>query len=137
VWTRRRGIRLGLIRWTSSYPDCPFKSSAAPQRHRLRGEVTITPPPVPATFRCHWGTRHFSWVTASVPDYICLPSGTGFKFTLFTRRLPCSTTPIRKSLPTTSAPTRLRWHDSRHLAALPDASTVWGKVQGLRPRTRW
>ncbi|TLZ01766.1 MAG: DUF3455 domain-containing protein, partial [Gammaproteobacteria bacterium] len=49
------------------------------------GEVTITPPPVPANIQVPLGNTAFLVGHAvGTQNYICLPSGTGFKFTLFT-----------------------------------------------------
>src|SRR6266478_1508992 len=49
------------------------------------GGVTITPPPVPANIQIPLGNTAFLVGHAvGTQNYICLPSGTGFKFTLFT-----------------------------------------------------
>src|SRR5256885_13305745 len=60
-----------------------FTVSLAPPAYA--GEVTITPPPVPANIQVPLGNTAFLVGHAvGTQNYICLPSGTGFKFTLFT-----------------------------------------------------
>ena len=72
----------------------------------------VTPPRMPANIQVPPGNTAFLVGHAvGTQNYICRPSSTsisGVAFTLFTPRPPCSATITRKSLPTSSAPTRLR-----------------------------
>ena len=55
-----------------------FTVSLAPPAYA--GEVTITPPPVPANIQVPLGNTAFLVGHAvGTQNYICLPSGTGFK----------------------------------------------------------
>jgi hypothetical protein len=100
---------------------------------------TITPPPVPDKIRVPEGNKLFLVGHAvGTQNYICLPSGTGVKFMLFTPQAtlfngeseeisthyfspnPSQVNTDPKVLGT--HPIRATWQDSQ------DSSTVWGQV---------
>jgi hypothetical protein len=94
-------------------------------------EVTITPPPMPANIQVPAGNRAFLvGHGVGTQNYICLPSGTGFKFTLFTPQATLFND-VQKEIithffspnPFEGGTIRVTWQNSR------DASSVWGKVQ--------
>ena len=99
------------------------------------GEVTITPPPVPANIQLPLGNTAFLVGHAvGTQNYICLPSGTGFKFTLFTPQATLFNNADKEVIthyfspnPVEGGTIRATWQHSR------DASTVWAKVQGPSP----
>src|SRR5216110_2206046 len=99
------------------------------------GEVTITPPPVPANIQVPLGNTAFLVGHAvGTQNYICLPSGTGFKFTLFTPQATLFNNADKEVIthyfspnPVEGGTIRATWQHSR------DASTVWAKVQGPSP----
>jgi hypothetical protein len=94
------------------------------------GEVTITPPPVPANIQVPPGNTAFLVGHAvGTQNYICLPSGTGFKFTLFTPQATLFNDVDKEVIthyfspnPVEGGTIRATWQHSR------DASTVWAKV---------
>ncbi len=90
----------------------------------------ITPPPVPANIQVLGQRVFFVGHAVGTQNYICLPSGTTFKYTLFTPQATLFndaekevTTHYFSPNPDEPAtPIRATWQHSR------DTSTVWGKV---------
>src|SRR5216110_557147 len=95
------------------------------------GEVTITPPPVPANIQLPLGNTAFLVGHAvGTQNYICLPSGTGFKFTLFTPQATLFNNADKEVIthyfspnPVEGGTIRATWQHAR------DTSTVWGQVK--------
>jgi hypothetical protein len=89
-----------------------------------------TPPPVPANIRVLPGNRVFFVGHATgTQNYVCLPSGTSFKYTLFTPQATLFneadkevTTHYFSPNPAEAGAIRATWQHSR------DTSTVWGVV---------
>jgi hypothetical protein len=94
-------------------------------------EVVITPPSVPDNIKVPSGNRAFLvGHGVGTQNYICLPSGTGFKFTLFTPQATLFNDVEKEIIthffspnPLEGGTIRVTWQNSR------DASAVWGKVQ--------
>ena len=93
----------------------------------------VTPPPVPGTIVIEEGNRAFLEGHATgTQNYVCLPSGTGFAWSLFTPQATLFndhdrqiTTHFFSPNPAENGnPIRAAWEHSR------DTSTVWGKVTG-------
>jgi hypothetical protein len=90
----------------------------------------ITTPPVPANIQVPPGNRAFlKGHGVGTQNYICLPSGTGFKFVLFTpeatlfqNRGKQLTTHFFSPNPVEGGIVRATWQHSR------DTSSVWGRV---------
>jgi hypothetical protein len=90
----------------------------------------INPPPVPANIKVPPGNRPFLLGHAvGTQNYICLPSGTGFQFRLFTPRATLFngiekqiTTHYFSPNPSEGGTVRAAWEHSR------DSSIVWGRV---------
>lgn len=93
-------------------------------------EVAITPPPVPANIQVPAGNTAFLvGHGVGTQNYICLPSGTGFKFVLFTPQATLFNHAEKEAIthyfspnPVEGGTIRATWQHSR------DASTVWAKV---------
>jgi Protein of unknown function (DUF3455) len=94
-------------------------------------EVTIAPPPVPANIQVPTGNKAFLvGHGVGTQNYVCLPSGTGFKFALFTPQATLFNDADKEIIthyfspnPVEGGAIRATWQNSR------DASIVWGKVQ--------
>src|SRR5512132_2437806 len=72
-------------------------------------ENQIAPPPVPSDIQVPAGNKAFLvGKGVGTQNYICLPSGSGFRFVLFTPQATLFEDKTKQSSPTTSAPTRLR-----------------------------
>jgi hypothetical protein len=90
----------------------------------------IKPPPVPANIQVPPGNRPFFVGHAvGTQNYVCLPSGTTFKYTLFTPQATLFndfekevTTHYFSPNPLETGTIRATWQHSR------DTSTVWGAV---------
>jgi len=91
----------------------------------------ITPPPVPEKIQVPEGSRAFLLGHATgTQNYVCLPSGTGFRYVLFTPQATLfqhrgrqATTHFFSPNPQEEGrPIRATWQHSR------DTSTFWGKV---------
>jgi Protein of unknown function (DUF3455) len=90
----------------------------------------VTPPPLPSNIRVPAGNKVFLVGHAvGTQNYICLPSGAGFKFILFTPRATLFndddeevTTHYFSPNPFVGGAIRATWQHSH------DASTVWGHV---------
>jgi hypothetical protein len=93
-------------------------------------QSAVKPPPVPANLQVPAGNRAFLVGHAvGTQNYVCLPSGTGFAFTLFTPQATLFNGDHRQIIthyfspnPSESGTIRATWQDSR------DTSTVWGAV---------
>jgi Protein of unknown function (DUF3455). len=92
----------------------------------------VNPPPVPSNIQVPAGSKAFLVGHAvGTQDYVCLPSGTGVKFVLFTPQATLFngsddrelTTHYFSPNPSEGGTIRATWQDSR------DASTVWGQVR--------
>jgi hypothetical protein len=90
----------------------------------------ITPPPMPTDLRVEPGHKPFLvGHAAGTQNYICLPSGTGFKFALFTPQATLFegdeqvTTHYFSPNPSEGGTIRATWQHSR------DTSTFWGKAK--------
>lgn len=90
----------------------------------------VTPPPVPATLQVPAGNKLFLVGHASgTQNYVCLPSGTGVRFVLFTPQATLFkeskqvTTHFFSPNPMEGGTIRAAWQHSR------DTSTVWGEVK--------
>jgi hypothetical protein len=90
----------------------------------------VTPPPVPTDLKVEAGNKPFLVGHATgTQNYICLPSGTGFKFALFTPQATLFdrdeqvTTHYFSPNPAERGTVRATWQHSR------DTSTFWGKVK--------
>lgn len=102
-------------------------SAAQPAR---ADEVAITPPPVPANIQVPAGNTAFLvGHGVGTQNYICLPSGTGFKFALFTPQATLFNHAEKEAIthyfspnPVEGGTIRATWQHSR------DASTVWAKA---------
>lgn len=90
----------------------------------------VTPPPVPSNIQVPAGNNAFLVGHAvGTQNYVCLPSGTGFKFILFTPQATLFsdndkevTTHYFSPNPFEGGTIRATWQHSRN------TSTVWGKV---------
>jgi hypothetical protein len=90
----------------------------------------VTPPPVPPNIQVPAGNKAFlEGHGVGTQNYICLPSGTGFKFILFTPQATLFndddkqvTTHYFSPNPFEGGTIRATWQHSR------DTSTVWGRV---------
>jgi hypothetical protein len=106
-----------------------FTVSPAPSAHADQGGH-ITPPPVPEKIQPPQGSRLFLVGSAvGTQNYICLPSGAGFKFVLFTpeatlfeHRGKQVTTHFFSPNPDEDGTVRATWQHSR------DTSSFWGKA---------
>jgi hypothetical protein len=97
-------------------------------------DQVITPPPVPDTIKVPEGSRaFFLGHGVGTQNYVCLPSGTGFKFTLFTPQATLFDRYHRELTthyfspnpdPKDNGAIRATWQHSR------DTSTVWAKATG-------
>ena len=91
----------------------------------------VTPPPVPANIQVPAGNKAFLVGHAvGTQNYVCLPSGAGVAFTLFTPQATLFkdndkqiTTHFFSPNPFENGTIRATWQDSR------DTSTVWGQVK--------
>lgn len=91
----------------------------------------INPPPVPSNIQAPAGTKAFLVGHAvGTQNYVCLPSGAGVKFTLFTPQATLFsdndkeiTTHYFSPNPDEGGTIRATWQHSR------DTSTVWGQVR--------
>jgi hypothetical protein len=91
----------------------------------------LTPPPLPANLQVPAGNEVFLVGHAvGTQNYVCLPSGAGFAFTLFTPQATLFkdndkqlTTHFFSPNPFENGTIRAAWQDSR------DTSTVWGQVK--------
>jgi len=89
----------------------------------------VTPPPVPANIQVPPGSRALlEGHAVGTQNYVCLPSGTGFKFTLFTPQATLFndlgkqiTTHYFSPNPFEGGKIRVTWQSR-------DTSTVWGQV---------
>jgi Protein of unknown function (DUF3455) len=92
--------------------------------------ATITPPPVPADLQVPAGNKAFLvGHGVGTQNYVCLPSGDGFKFTLFTPQATLFsdddkqlTTHYFSPNPSEGGTIRVTWQHSR------DTSTVWAQL---------
>ncbi|MCX6047954.1 MAG: DUF3455 domain-containing protein [Chloroflexi bacterium] len=89
----------------------------------------LKPPPVPANITVPAGNKlFFVGHAVGTQNYICLPAGTGVKFTLFTPQATLfndreqATTHYFSPNPVEGGTIRATWQHSK------DTSTVWGKV---------
>jgi hypothetical protein len=90
----------------------------------------ITPPAVPTSIQVPAGNRAFAVGKASgTQNYICLPSGAGFAWTLFTPQATLFSASDKQIIthffspnPDENGTVRAAWQDSR------DASTVWAQA---------
>lgn len=89
----------------------------------------VTPPPMPANIQVGAGNKLFFVGHATgTQNYICLPAGTGVKFTLFTPQATLFnhgdqvTTHYFSPNPAEGGTIRATWQHAK------DSSTVWGKV---------
>jgi hypothetical protein len=88
----------------------------------------ITPPPVPANIKVESGNKvYFVGHAVGTQNYICLPSGTSFKYTLFTPQATLFNEADKEVITHYFSPNpdepgviRATWQHSR------DTSTVWG-----------
>ncbi len=80
----------------------------------------VTPPPVPDNIQVPAGNKAFLVGHAvGTQNYICLPSGSGFAFTLFTPQATLFNDDDKQIITHFFSPNPVRgWHDSRHVAAL-------------------
>jgi hypothetical protein len=93
-------------------------------------QATITPPPVPANIQVPAGNKAFlAGHAVGTQNYICLPSGSGFAFSLFTPQATLFNDDHRQIIthyfspnPFESGTIRATWQSSR------DTSKVWGAV---------
>ena len=92
--------------------------------------ATDTPPPVPTNIQVPAGNKLFLVGRAiGTQNYVCLPSGDGFKFVLFTPQATLFsdskqvTTHYFSPNPDEGGTIRATWQHSR------DTSTVWGEVK--------
>jgi hypothetical protein len=108
----------------------PQPSHARDHGHDHDHDHGITPPPVPANIKVPSGNFPFLLGHAvGTQNYICLPSGTGFQFRLFTPRATLFNG-IEKQItshyfspnPSEAGAIRATWEHSR------DSSLVWGRV---------
>src|SRR6185503_6469284 len=90
----------------------------------------VTPPPVPTEIEVPAGNKAFLEGHATgTQNYVCLPSGAGFAWSLFTPQATLFNGPDRQLTthffgpnPAENETVRAAWQHSR------DTSTVWGKV---------
>ena len=89
----------------------------------------VTPPPVPANIQVPARSKlFFVGHAVGTQNYVCLPAGTGVKFTLFTPQATLfhdreqATTHYFSPNPAEGGTVRATWQHSK------DTSTVWGKV---------
>jgi hypothetical protein len=93
-------------------------------------QATITPPPVPANIQVPAGNKAFlAGHAVGTQNYVCLPSGSGFAFSLFTPQATLFNDDHRQIIthyfspnPFESGTIRATWQSSR------DTSKVWGAV---------
>jgi hypothetical protein len=93
-------------------------------------QATITLPPVPANIQVPAGNKAFlAGHAVGTQNYVCLPSGSGFAFSLFTPQATLFNDDHRQVIthyfspnPFESGTIRATWQSSR------DTSTVWGAV---------
>jgi hypothetical protein len=93
-------------------------------------QPAVKPPPVPTNLQVPAGNRAFLVGHAvGTQNYVCLPSGIGFAFTLFTPQATLFNDDQRQIIthyfspnPFEAGTIRATWQDSR------DTSTVWGAV---------
>jgi uncharacterized protein DUF3455 len=91
----------------------------------------VTPPPVPTAIQVPAGNKLFLVGHASgTQNYVCLPSGTGVRYVLFTPQATLFnddqeqvTTHFFSPNPSEGGTVRAAWQHSR------DTSTVWGQVK--------
>ena len=96
----------------------------------LANAEKVTPPAVPDKLKVEAGNTAFLVGHASgTQDYICLPSGAGFAWTLFTPQATLFNGASKQVIthffspnPSEHGTIRVTWQDSQ------DASTVWGKL---------
>jgi hypothetical protein len=95
-----------------------------------RAAADGTAPPVPTAVQVEAGNKLFLvGHGVGTQNYVCLPSGTGFKFVLFTPQATLFsegeqvTTHFFSPNPAEGGTTRATWQASR------DTSTVWGQVK--------
>jgi len=108
-----------------------FTVSLAQPAHA--GTATIDPPNAPPNIQITEPGNHVFFVGHGVgtQNYVCLPSGSGFKFTLFTPQATLFNDDFDKALtthyfspnPDEGGTIRVTWQDSQ------DTSTVWGEVK--------
>jgi hypothetical protein len=118
--------RILLIAWFTALAVA-FTASLPRPTHA----APVTPPPVPAEIQVPAGNKLFMVGHASgTQNYICLPSGTGVKFVLFTPQATLFsddggqvTTHFFSPNPEQGGTMRPAWQHSR------DSSTVWGAVE--------
>jgi hypothetical protein len=93
-------------------------------------QAGVKPPPVPANIQVPAGNKAFLVGHAvGTQNYVCLPSGSGFAFTLFTPQATLFNDAQQQIIthffspnPFESGTIRATWQDSQ------DTSAVWGKV---------
>ena len=104
---------------------------AAPRVANAQHRVTV--PTVPDTIHVDEGNRAFLVGHATgTQNYVCLPSGTGFKYVLFTPEATLFRDNDRQVIthffspsPEAGSPIRPTWQHSR------DSSVVWAKATGM------
>jgi Protein of unknown function (DUF3455) len=103
---------------------------ASPQASHARKNNDVAPPPVPANIEVPAGNEAFLVGHAvGTQNYVCLPSGSGFAWTLFTPQANLFNDRERQIQTHFFSPNsfeggtvRATWQDSR------DTSTVWGRA---------
>ena len=90
----------------------------------------VTPPPVPVNLQVPPGnTVYFVGHAVGTQNYICLPTGTGFKFTLFTPQATLFNNREKQLSTHYFSPNPLEGGKIRATWQARDTSTVWGQVE--------
>jgi hypothetical protein len=121
-----RPIR-GTLRWTFTIAAALALASSLGQAAQAR---RLDPPPVPAGIAADAGSvAFFAGHAVGTQDYVCLPSGSSFAWTLITPQATLFgprdqqlTTHFFSPNPLEAGTVRPAWQHSR------DTSTVWGKL---------
>jgi hypothetical protein len=107
-----------------------FAIAVAPARAAHDGADRVTPPPVPANIQVPEQNEAFLVGHAvGTQNYVCLPSGSGFAWSLFTPQATLFTdrgrqlqTHFFSPNPSEAGAVRATWQDSR------DTSVIWGRA---------
>lgn len=90
----------------------------------------VTPPPVPANIQVPSGnTAYFVGHAVGTQDYVCLPSSTGFKFTLFTPQATLFNDREKQLATHYFSPNPYEAGKTRATWQARDTSTIWGSVE--------